>query len=392
MSFWDVIVVGAGPVGAYLSRCLTERGYRVLLLDKKGKTGRRICAGVIGAEAFQRFPLPMETVLSSVRSITMVSPSGKRLRHTSRAPMAHVVDRVAFDRTILKEAVGRGVEFYNLSKVVGVERDPSGIKVVCRNGRDNEGVQHFKGAMAVFATGYNPGLLDALGLPGYPGAVVGIQSEALMEGVEEIEVYLGQRVAPGGFAWLVPMGDGRVRMGLVAQRDAKDWLFRFISSPVVSSRLVDEPGPIRAAWIPMGPISRTFGDRFLVVGEAAGQVKTTTYGGIYYGLLCAEKALNTIDKAFEKGDWGEGLLSFYHRAWWRLLGDEMEAGAHLRDMVVAMEDTDLDDLFVLLGSDGILPRLRATVRFDWHRESIRLLIGRVLKYAFETQGRVALRE
>ena len=377
MNTWDVIVVGAGPVGSYLSGCLSERGYRVLLLDRKGKTGRQVCAGVIGAEAFQKFPLPRSTVLYEVDSVTMVSPSGKRLRHTTREPMAYVVDRVEFDRAMLRRALGRGVEFFNLSRVVGVEKKPRGIEVVCRDGARGD-VKTYQASLVVFATGYNPGLLTTLGLPDYPGAMVGIQTVGTMKGVEGIEVYLGREVAPGGFAWLVPMGDGRVRIGLVVDRDARSWFQKFLSFPGVADRLVGRVDPVRASWIPRGPVARTFGDGFLVVGEAAGQVKATTYGGVYYGLLCALEAINVIEEAFAQGVFGEDVLSGYQEAWHRVLLEELEVGARLREKVEVMEDSEIDDLFVFLGSDGFLPRLRATVRFDWHGETIRFFAMHVL--------------
>jgi len=375
---WDIIVVGAGPVGSYLSRCLAEKGYRVLLLDRKGKTGRQVCAGVIGAEAFREFPLPGESVLYRVDSVTMVSPGGKRLRHTTREPMAYVVDRVAFDRAILGDALNRGVEFSNLSRVVGVEKKDTYVEVVCRQMGNGGRPASYKASLVVFATGYNPGLLASLGLPGYPGAVVGIQTVGIMKGVEEIEVYLGREVAPGGFAWLVPMGDGRVRIGLVVEEAARYWLERFLSSPWVSRRLVEDQGPLKANWIPKGPVPRTVGDRFLVVGEAAGQVKATTYGGVYYGLLCAREAVKVIERAFEMGDFRAQALYPYHEGWLRILGKELETGARLRDRVSSLEDSQIDDLFVLLGSDGFFPRLRATVRFDWHREAIQFLVKNVM--------------
>ena len=388
MNTWDVIVVGAGPVGSYLSRRLAEKGYRVLLLDQKGKTGRRICAGVIGAEAFQRFPLPRCSILYTVDSITMVSPSGKRLRHATKEPMAYVVDRVAFDRALLEEALDKGVEFANLSRVLSVEKTAMGMEVRCKRLVNGGEVMSFRASLVVLATGYTPGLLASLGLPGYPGAVVGIQTVNLMRDVEEIEVYLGRNVAPDGFAWLVPVGNGKVRAGLVVERDARLWLERFVYSSRVMPRVVENHGPVKATWIPRGPIPKTYGDGFLVVGEAAGQVKATTYGGVYYGLICAEHALSTIEEAFRLGNFQEEVLSGYQEAWRREIGEELELGAKLREEARRFTDEDVDHLFVLLGSDGLLPRLRAAVRFDWHKDAIRLFVKHRLMKSIPFERRI----
>ncbi len=387
MKKWDVIVVGAGPVGSYLSRRLGEKGCRVLLLDQKGRTGRQICAGVIGVEAFRRFSLSEESILYSVDSITMVSPSGKRLRHATKEPMAYVVDRVVFDRALLEEALDKGVEFANLSRVLGVERTARGMEVECRRLVNGGEVRSFEAPLVVLATGYAPGLLASLGLPVYPGAVVGIQTVNLMRGVDEIEVYLGRSVAPNGFAWLVPTGGGRVRAGLVVERDARLWLERFIRSSMVMPRVVENHGPVKATWIPKGPIPKTYRDGLLVVGEAAGQVKATTYGGVYYGLLCADHAVNTIEEAFRLGDFGEGALSGYQEAWLCEIGEELEMGARLREEAGRFTDGNLDRLFALLGSDGLLSRLRAAVRFDWHKDAIHFFVKHKLARAIFFEGR-----
>jgi digeranylgeranylglycerophospholipid reductase len=373
----DVIVVGAGPVGSYLSLRIVERGYRVLLLEKKGETGRHICAGVIGAEAFRRFPLPKESIFKEVKSVALISPSGNRLRHTTEEPMAYVVDRVAFDQALLERSLEAGVEFNNFCQVMGIRREPGGMKVTCRYVNDEKGgLETFRASLVVLATGYNPGLLASSGLSEYPGAVAGIQTVNVMREVEEIEVCFGKEIAPGGFAWLVPMGEGQVRVGLVVDNEAKGWLDRFLSSSPVLSRTVENHSPVRHTLIPRGPIPKTYKDGLLVVGEAAGQVKSTTYGGVYYGLICAAHAVETIEDAFRQGEFGEDVFSRYEEGWQGEIGKEIDLGARLRERVKWMEDGEMDNLFMLLGSNGMLSRLRSAVRFDWHRD----LIGLTLRH------------
>jgi len=373
----DVIVVGAGPVGSYLSLSLMERGYRVLLLEKKGETGRHMCAGVIGAEAFRRFSLPQESLFKEVKSVALFSPSGNRLRHTTEEPMAYVVDRVAFDQALLERALDGGVEFKNFCQVMGIQKGPKGMEVACQYvSNEKGGLETFRASLVVLATGYNPGLLASSGLSEYPGAVAGVQAVNVMREVEEIEVYFGREIAPGGFAWLVPMGEGQVRVGLVVEKEAKGWWDRFLSSIPVLSRTVENHSPVRPTLIPRGPIPKTYKDGLLVVGEAAGQVKSTTYGGVYYGLICAAHAVETIEDAFRQGEFGEDVLSRYEEGWQGEIGKEIDLGARLRERVKWMEDGEMDNLFMLLGSNGMLSRLRAAVRFDWHRD----LIGLTLRH------------
>ena len=75
--------------------------------------------------------------------------------------------------------------------------------------------------------------------------------------------------------------------------------------------------------IPIKPLPRTYGDRLVVVGDAAGQVKPTTCGGIYYGLLCADIATNNLHRALKRDDLSAKSLANYERGWKRKLGREL---------------------------------------------------------------------
>ena len=122
-------------------------------------------------------------------------------------------------------------------------------------------------------------------------------------------------------------------------------------------------------------MARTAGDHYLLVGEAAGQVKTSTAGGIYYGLLCAELAAEVIDEALKKGDASEKNLMRYHWQWTRLLGPELRAGLKLQRLAAAMSDDEIDRLFQIIQGDGILSGLEQRTQFDWHRLSISFLLS-----------------
>jgi flavin-dependent dehydrogenase len=135
----------------------------------------------------------------------------------------------------------------------------------------------------------------------------------------DVEVYFGREVAPGSFAWIVPFrrgGASKARIGLLASRDAGGYLDRFLRSPKVASRVLPgRPWHYRRRPIPLRPIQRTYAERVLVVGDAAGIVKPTTGGGIYYGLLTAELAAATAEEALAAGDYSPGFLRRYQAAW-----------------------------------------------------------------------------
>jgi flavin-dependent dehydrogenase len=124
-------------------------------------------------------------------------------------------------------------------------------------------------------------------------------------------------------------------------------------------------------------IPKSYAERLVIVGEAAGQVKATTGGGIYFGLLCAEIAANTIVKAFRSGNFDEGVFREYEINWKKRLEPELKAGQLLRNIFSKLSDRHIDLLIDLAKRDGIMPIIKKA-GFDWHKDVIAHLISHLL--------------
>jgi flavin-dependent dehydrogenase len=122
--------------------------------------------------------------------------------------------------------------------------------------------------------------------------------------------------------------------------------------------------------LPLSAIRRTFADRVLAIGDAAGLVKPTTGGGIYYSVVSATLAADVLGDALRRDDLRAGALSAYERAWRDRLMPEFRAQLALRMLAQRLSDAEIDDLFVLARTDGILPIVRRTARFNRHRDLI----------------------
>jgi flavin-dependent dehydrogenase len=121
-------------------------------------------------------------------------------------------------------------------------------------------------------------------------------------------------------------------------------------------------------------LRRTVGERVLAVGDAAGQVKPTSGGGIYFGMLSAREAADTAAEALRQGTLTRGGLEAYERRWRGRLGLDLTLGTLFRRLFARMSDADTDELFRALVSTGVLARLGAHVSFDWHRHLIGVLL------------------
>jgi flavin-dependent dehydrogenase len=128
--------------------------------------------------------------------------------------------------------------------------------------------------------------------------------------------------------------------------------------------------------LPLAPIERTYANRVLAVGDAAGLVKATTGGGIYYSLVSARLAATVLSHALHRDALDARTLSRYEDAWRRRLGPELRAQLSLRELADRLQDNDIDALFDLAQTNGIMPIVRRTARFNQHRN----LIVSILKH------------
>ena len=114
----------------------------------------------------------------------------------------------------------------------------------------------------------------------------------------------------------------------------------------------------------------------IVVGDAAGQVKPTSGGGVYYGLLSAEIAIKTLLQALADNDLSEKRLARYEREWRRKLGRELRMGYWARRMYEHIGNRRIDRIFKIVKAGGIdTALLKANdLSFDWHSRTIMRLL------------------
>jgi flavin-dependent dehydrogenase len=136
----------------------------------------------------------------------------------------------------------------------------------------------------------------------------------------------------------------------------------------------DQPLAPRQKILPLGTIDRTYGERLLVIGDAAGLVTPTTGGGIHYSILSASLASEVAVDALARDRLDASSLAAYERRWRCVLADEFAAQHALRHVVTRLTDVEIDGLFELALTDGIMPIVRATARFNQHRDLIRALL------------------
>ena len=381
---YDVIVIGGGPVGSYVAYKLAGMGYDVVVLEQKEKLGGRVCcAGIISQGCVSSFAIDDSVVLRRVNSAKLFSPSGRLLRLWRQETQACIVDRAAFDMAIASWAQDKGAQYVLNSLVRDIKIGDDGVRVGAV--RQGEGL-NFEARAVVIATGFGSRLVGGLGLGKVGNFVMGAQAEVETIGVDEVEVYFGQEVAPDFFAWLVPTSPPKALVGLLSRRSPGLYLKKLISSLLAQGKIVSDEAELSHRGISLKPLARTYSRRLVVVGDAAGQVKPTTGGGIYYGLLCADIAANNLHRALDDDDLSARNLASYEREWKKKLGRELKIGYYARKFYEHLSDRQIDRIFDIIKSSGIDEALLKAddLSFDWHGEVILRLLGhRVLSKAIE---------
>ncbi len=377
MSLYDIAVIGGGPVGSRVAYQLASAGHTVVVIEQKERPCERVCCtGIVSQECIRTFAIEGNLILRQITNATLFSPSGKVLRLELPDTKACILDRAAFDTALVHDAQNRGAEYIFSSLATGLETSSERVKIeTLRRGERTYTEAH----AAVIASGFNSRLVDDLGLGSINHFFVGAQAEVDTAPLNEMEVYFGENVAPGFFAWLVPTSPFKAKVGLLARQHPGCYLKKLISSLAAEGKIASDEAKPTYRMVPVKPLAKTYFERLLVVGAAAGQVKPTTGGGIYYGLICADIAGNTLNQALANGDLSARGLANYERAWLRKLGGELKKGYRVRKFYERLSDPQIDKLFNIIDSADMAELLLkdSNVSFDWHSGGLMRMLGSI---------------
>ena len=367
----DVIIVGGGPAGLLAARDLAASGYSTLVVEEHDTIGVPVhCTGVLGMEAFDELDLPRHTILQTAHAARFVSADGSSILIDDERVRAAIIDRGEFDAALATSAAAAGAEIQAGCQVRQIDVERDSVTVSTSGGE-------VQGRACIIACGANYRFNRRLGL-GLPRLFVhSAQREVPFPATDHVEVYLGRRIAAGGFGWLVPFRRGATpyaRVGVMCEgrpRAAFEELAACIDRRFDVATSWDQP---RVKVLPLAPVARTWSRRVLAVGDAAGLVKATTGGGIYFGLLSGGLAAEVLAGALRDDRLAGTHLREYERKWRSRLWPEIRAGLTFRALATRLSDRTIDKVIELARVDGIVPLIKQTADFNWHGAAARSLL------------------
>ncbi len=374
----DVIIVGGGPGGLHTASLLAKEGVDVLVLERKEKLGESvICTGIIGDEAFTKFNLPEETIVRELQTVELISPFKTKLVYCHPKPFAFVVDRALFDKGLAKRAERNGAVIKTGTDVLDINVLKKRVEVTSHYSGKNTSKHYAK--ICVLATGIDICLSRKLGL-GFPRRFInGIQVELSTSQDVPPSLVVGNSVSPGGFAWMIPLKENRIKAGLLTEKEPGPYLLNLVKEYFADYFQKININLIQQKPVAQELVSKIFAERMLIVGEAAGQVKTTTGGGIFYALLGSVYASDIILRNLHENKFGANAFFDYQRLCRNNLHKEIHWGYMTRKFCSRLTDQQIESLFTLARVDGIFPLIKEKGNFDWHSDLLFTLFKHVIR-------------
>ncbi len=370
---YDIVVVGGGPVGATAARLSAEAGLSTLLIEEHAASGHPVqCAGLLSSSAFAECEVTDRSVLNAVQGARIVSGKGSELLFDAGKTKAYVVDRAALDREMVQAAATAGADIR--MKCYADWKKPGLITTRGAGGREE--IFH---RICIAADGPRSGIARSAGLSRPRYLLGGIQADIILRR-DPCFVELHPDASPDFFGWVIPISGTRARVGLCGLKDIPARFSAFIRN------YSDTSVHCVTGAIPLGPPEKTYSDRLMVCGDAAGLPKPTSGGGVYTGIRSARHAVATAVRAFEVENTAAEALYTYQRLWKADIGRELALGLKLFEMRGRLNSEDIDttiralsdpEIVKIIVEDGDMDRPGKLIRRLLFKPELLPLFGRL---------------
>lgn len=377
----DVLVIGAGPAGLLAANEIAKRGHTVTVLEEHEKVGEPDhCAGLLSTSGLKRLGIkpPEEIIQNTVDGARIYSPSGFSITIERGKREANVINRRLFDAWLASRAKDSGAEVITQAKAQEVLRENgriNGIRV------KSDSSTEMKGKALVIAEGSRCLLSGKLKFPVVPKSskYPAFQYEVSGVNIEEniVEMFYGKNVAPGFFAWIIPLGENKARIGLATQDRAKPRLdtlmshHKIISSRMKGAKIERSLGGIVLIGM---PISKMVIENTVVVGDTAGIVKATTGGGVILGGMTARVAGITVADSLTNEKSMNKEISQYNRKWKSMVFKELQMMYLAQKALSSLDDKGVDSIVKDAASTGLLDVVRDEGDMDLQRRVLTRLL------------------
>jgi digeranylgeranylglycerophospholipid reductase len=345
MDEYDIAVAGGGPVGCFVAEQLMSKGRNVVLLEEHKIIGEPVhCAGLVTQRVFDITKCSHTGIVQNkIYGAYIHSPAGSTLTIGGDYVRGLVINRQRFDETLSENAQIAGAELLTGYKVVSAKKEKNHITLIIQQ---NEQTLTVRCNILIGADGSHSHIRNIFEFPKPIEKLQGIGAELSDTTLTPhfVHIFVGHRIAPGFFAWVIPTNvqGTTARIGLCIGRQTNHPLQHYFTA-LLQQPLLQGTNVMKrfGGAIPLGPLKKTVDDHIMLVGDAAAQVKPTSGGGIYTGLLCATQCAIVAEEALQKQQFDADFLKRYHTKWTKEIGRELSLGMRFRKIFTNLTDEQL---------------------------------------------------
>lgn len=355
---YDVLVIGAGPAGSIAARNAAEKGLDVLLIEKRQEIGDPVrCAEGVSKECLKKHvEIDKKWICADLKASHIYAPDGTRIEmaeEISGGEVGYVLERKVFDRALAEQAARAGAEVRVKTRATDLILEDGFVRgaklmhlgktydVRAKIVIGADGIESKVGRWAGIDTSLKP--IDIETCTQYLIAGVDIAQD-------HCEFYVGNEIAPGGYIWIFPKGEGKanVGVGILGSRAGKfkprpvDYLNSFMEKKFPDARIIE----MVYGGVPVsGSIEKTSANGLMLIGDAARQSDPITGGGILNAMEAGKLAGEAAYAAISAGDVSfQKLEEVYEKRWRATIGHDIDMSLIVKNCFINLSDDDLNSL------------------------------------------------
>ena len=357
---YDVVIVGAGPIGGYLAKKLVDEKISVLILEEHAEIGRPFqCAGLVNPKAMESVKLE-NTVLTPIWGARIYSPEGTLVEIGQKEKIrTWSVCRKLFDEAVVNQAIKSGAKIWLSSKPIGMEINSEKVEISINT---PEGKRKVSTKIVCGADGAHSWVRRTTRLGRPKETMIGMQIEVTgYQGTEgKLDMYTGSEISPGFFAWAIPSGE-TTRIGVwsqtkyIGEKSCEDLLNELMNNGKWSHLFKEckEVGRFVGS-VPSGILKKTTTTRVALFGDAAGICKPTTGGGIGPGFAHIDLIIDDLSKNIRKNKLEQKDLIILEKKLERMRKSQNRARG-LRDAFLSQStDEELEEIFKIWAKPEVI--------------------------------------
>ena len=345
---FDLAIIGAGLGGNYLSYLLSKTTLKIAIIEEHKEIGLPFqCAGIVSQKLSKLINLPKNIILNRVKVAKIVAPSGKFIK-LSGNEQPFIIDRVALDRFFYDNVKDNdnityflGEKFKSFKYIVDNQQKFVLMKTSKRKLRAKILIG-CDGPLSLVARSF--GIKNKL----LYGTQIRVKSSFNQN---EAVMFFDPRWKEL-FGWIVPEGSNNIyRIGLASSKNININFKNFLNKLCINSvQKIDQQGGL----IPSGVMNKLAFDNVLLLGDAAGQVKATTGGGIIMLLIAAKYASYCVQKCFDLDDYSKkSIKKYYEKPCLSSIGKQIRLHYLIRLIFEKFSNYDFETFFQIVKSSKI---------------------------------------